>query len=644
MSPQVQPAPLVQQVNLVEPMVSLGQATILPHAFIIGTLQDPAPAAWNMDTAATTTPPRSDPISSLSPTIRSNQRSDPQIHSSLPRRCRRQPPSSKKRRNITMAMILAFTTVDKTAHNSCKLCGWFNTVSIKKPYPFATVPKENPNYSIWVFNDADVHMLIISTILEASFRHVQSTTSRDLRSSLEKAYAPHSTSREYTLKIQLLRIEMHGDETLDAYLDCAQDYVNALVTIGEPVKDKDLVMLVFLVLHEEYNGLKTIIIAHQILTVFSELHALLSNHDYMHGKTRAPESITSSFAANYAASTQNTVYGTCNRCGIGHIPSHCLNREPFTIHNRSFANFSNTLAQSSNASANWHSDTRANSYVTPDLEAMDNSEAYYSDDALHLGNGKTARKQRTVLHSSTRTEYKALGDTIPEITWLQALPNKLGIRSSSTPILGCDNHCATYLSANPVFQADGTLSHYTARLMENGSIQMEGVDVDKTFSPVVKPGISVTRDFSGLFFSQRKYVVEIFERAHMVICNPCRTPIDMKSKLGVDGDPSTLSRSIVEAEYPGVANVVAEICWLRNLLRELHAPLSSAMLVYCDNIHRHLSFYTMNTAGTLSLHPNPMSSFYTQMATNGNLMEVVTTCERSWVQASPWGFSFRSEK
>nr|GEX28858.1 hypothetical protein [Tanacetum cinerariifolium] len=32
------------------------------------------------------------------------------------------------------------------------------------------------------------------------------------------------------------------------------------------------------------------------------------------------------------------------------------------------------------------------------------------------------------------------------------------------------------------------------------------------------------------------------------------------------------------------------------------------------------------------------------MATKGNLGEVVATCERSWVQASPWGFFFRSEK
>ncbi|GKB86007.1 ribonuclease H-like domain-containing protein, partial [Tanacetum coccineum] len=44
----------------------------------------------------------------------------------------------------------------------------------------------------------------------------------------------------------------------------------------------------------------------------------------------------------------------------------------------------------------------------------------------------------------------------------------------------------------------------------------------------------------------------------------------------------TLSRSSAEAEYRGVANVVAETAWLRNLLRELHSPLSTTTLVYCD--------------------------------------------------------------
>ncbi|GJT31282.1 ribonuclease H-like domain-containing protein [Tanacetum coccineum] len=313
------------------------------------------------------------------------------------------------------------------------------------------------------------------------------------------------------------------------------------------------------------------------------------------------------------------------------------------------------------------------------------------------------------------------------------------------------------------YLADGTLSRYKARLVANGSTQLEGVDVDETFSlnaflhgdlsetvymhqppgfrDSVHPdygidtaylllyvddivltassdgllqriisslhqefamtdlgplnyflGISVTRDSSGLFLSQKKYAIEILEKAHMVSCNPSRTPVDTESKLGVDGDPvsdptlyrslagslqyltftrpdisyavqqvylymhdprephlsalkrilryvqgtlnyglqlfsssttdlvaysdadwagcpttrrstsgyyvflgnnllswsakrqPTLSRSSAEAEYRGVANVVAETCWLRNLLRELHTPLSSATLVYCDNV------------------------------------------------------------
>ena len=46
----------------------------------------------------------------------------------------------------------------------------------------------------------------------------------------------------------------------------------------------------------------------------------------------------------------------------------------------------------------------------------------------------------------------------------------------------------------------------------------------------------------------------------------------------------TLSRSSAEADYRGVANVVSDSCWLRNLLLELHCPILQATLVYCDNV------------------------------------------------------------
>nr|GEW13790.1 ribonuclease H-like domain-containing protein [Tanacetum cinerariifolium] len=120
-------------------------------------------------------------------------------------------------------------------------------------------------------------------------------------------------------------------------------------------------------------------------------------------------------------------------------------------------------------------------------------------------------------------------------------------------------------------------------------------------------GIFVDRTPTGLFLSQKKYALQLFERAHMVTCNLLRQPLIQSLNwvrkgtldLGLHlyasfttslvgytdadwaGCPSTRS---AEAEYRGVANVVAEIAWLRNLLRELHSHLSTATLVYCDSV------------------------------------------------------------
>jgi len=47
---------------------------------------------------------------------------------------------------------------------------------------------------------------------------------------------------------------------------------------------------------------------------------------------------------------------------------------------------------------------------------------------------------------------------------------------------------------------------------------------------------------------------------------------------------STVSRSSAEAEYRGIANVVAECTWLRHLLGELYIDVPKATIAYCDNV------------------------------------------------------------
>nr|GEY19388.1 ribonuclease H-like domain-containing protein [Tanacetum cinerariifolium] len=92
-------------------------------------------------------------------------------------------------------------------------------------------------------------------------------------------------------------------------------------------------------------------------------------------------------------------------------------------------------------------------------------------------------------------------------------------------------------------------------------------------------GISVMRDSTSMFLSQKKYALELLDKAHMANCNPTRTPVDTEFKFGFDEDPifvPTLYRSLAcGLQYftfirPYISYAMQQVCLHMHDHREPH--------------------------------------------------------------------------
>nr|GEY33565.1 hypothetical protein [Tanacetum cinerariifolium] len=121
-------------------------------------------------------------------------------------------------------------------------------------------------------------------------------------------------------------------------------------------------------------------------------------------------------------------------------------------------------------------------------------------------------------------EYRGVANVVAETAWLSNVLLELHSALHSATLVCCDNVSVVYLSSNPVQRQ-----------------RTKHIEIDIHF---VRDQVS----------TGHVRVLHVPSRFH------------------------------VEAEYRGVANVVAETAWLRNVLLELHSALHSATLVYCDNV------------------------------------------------------------
>ncbi|GKA60762.1 gag/pol polyprotein [Tanacetum coccineum] len=167
---------------------------------------------------------------------------------------------------------------------------------------------------------------------------------------------------------------MHGDETPDAYLNRAQEYADALAAIGEPVKDKDLVMLAVLSLFwhqamkEEYDALMKngtwSLVSRASNTNIVEVKRILR---YLHGTVKHGMLISRSFGFTLQA-------------------------------------FTNVLWKG-------NPDTSLEAFLDAEWAGDSDDRRWMGGFAIYLGSNLiswTACKQRTVLRSSTAAETRLL--------------------------------------------------------------------------------------------------------------------------------------------------------------------------------------------------------------------------------------------
>ncbi|GKE06120.1 ribonuclease H-like domain-containing protein, partial [Tanacetum coccineum] len=141
---------------------------------------------------------------------------------------------------------------------------------------------------------------------------------------------------------------------------------------------------------------------------------------------------------------------------------------------------------------------------------------------------------------------------------------------------------------------------------------LEGIDVDETFSLVwlllsIGQFISL---MSRMPSYMRKYAAEILERAHMVNCNPSRTPIDAESKIGVDGDPisdPSLYRSLMGSlQYLtftllDISSAVQHVCLYTHDPQEPHFLALKRILRYVRGTLDHgLQLFSSSTTSSVA--------------------------------------------
>ncbi|WJZ93815.1 hypothetical protein VitviT2T_012722 [Vitis vinifera] len=157
-----------------------------------------------------------------------------------------------------------------------------------------------------------------------------------------------------------------------------------------------------------------------------------------------------------------------------------------------------------------HLHLQAYSDVTPpldlraysDVDWAGNQDSYKSTTVfvLFLGGNPISwcsKKQKTVAHSSTEAEYRAVASIAAKVTWVSHLRSELGITLQQFPTIYCDNLIATYLCVNSLFHSRmkhiALDYHFVREKVVDGSLKVAHINTHSQLADVLTKPFSKGR-------------------------------------------------------------------------------------------------------------------------------------------------------
>jgi hypothetical protein len=136
-------------------------------------------------------------------------------------------------------------------------------------------------------------------------------------------------------------------------------------------------------------------------------------------------------------------------------------------------------------------------YTDSDLAEADNAESR-AGYLAKVANGVVtwaSKKLPQVALSSAEAEYKALGEGVKDAIWLKQLYTELGLDSSPTTMVYCDNTASIQISKNPV-QHNKTRHfklawHFVRQVQKAGEILVEFVSTKLQDADVLTKALTV---------------------------------------------------------------------------------------------------------------------------------------------------------